>query len=410
MSIYLIPTYFYTNLLPRTIRNNSWASFNLKHYPTLLDLAVIITWDMRRMHHYGKQGTLQTFRRSLGRNLFSFMYLGCKDPRDRIFAILGISSDAKQLGIVPNYQISDREIFIDLSIQIYSFYQEFFFLENIGCIDNLSDSTMPSWAYRDAQKVEMPISISSPHPLSKIRISFEDQNMVLVARGRVVEVVITTSSPVLYSTLSTTGEVIVSDIDFRKGFLVCYTTILGHIGTSLETISSLVHACITDISWPSYDDTVETAFYFWCSYIDLAIELVERDTAILETPWFSQKVIPILKQICKILKREGRDVYDDLQTAITVDIRRTSNASTTRMMLRGRSLSITKHGGICNSSGKTREGDVVAILAGAKAPYVLRPVGDKYQFVGDIWMEGLMNGAAYKDVKPEDVDYEIRLI
>ena len=37
-------------------------------------------------------------------------------------------------------------------------------------------------------------------------------------------------------------------------------------------------------------------------------------------------------------------------------------------------------------------GDVVAILFGHDVPCVLRPHGDRYQFVGDCYVRGIMRG------------------
>jgi hypothetical protein len=65
---------------------------------------------------------------------------------------------------------------------------------------------------------------------------------------------------------------------------------------------------------------------------------------------------------------------------------------------------------ICNADSQTKVGDVIALLQTLAIPVVLRPVGDKFQLVGDAYVSGAMHGEAYENRKHEDVDYEIRLV
>jgi hypothetical protein len=53
---------------------------------------------------------------------------------------------------------------------------------------------------------------------------------------------------------------------------------------------------------------------------------------------------------------------------------------------------------------------VIAILAGGSCQYLLRPAGENYQYVDTVWTDELLDGAAYKNVSPEEVDYKIRLV
>jgi hypothetical protein len=56
---------------------------------------------------------------------------------------------------------------------------------------------------------------------------------------------------------------------------------------------------------------------------------------------------------------------------------------------------------------EARRGDVLVVFGGSRVPYVLRPLGEfkvdgnvVYKFVGDAYVEGIMDGEAMKD---EDV-------
>ncbi|KAE9379877.1 hypothetical protein N431DRAFT_432242 [Stipitochalara longipes BDJ] len=41
-----------------------------------------------------------------------------------------------------------------------------------------------------------------------------------------------------------------------------------------------------------------------------------------------------------------------------------------------------------------KEGDLVCLLFGGGVPYILRPKGHRYIFIGDCYIDGLMEGQA----------------
>lgn len=53
----------------------------------------------------------------------------------------------------------------------------------------------------------------------------------------------------------------------------------------------------------------------------------------------------------------------------------------------------------------SRKGDIICLILGASVPFLLRPYGNKYIFVGQCYVYGLMNGEglvnARKIVQPE---------
>jgi hypothetical protein len=80
------------------------------------------------------------------------------------------------------------------------------------------------------------------------------------------------------------------------------------------------------------------------------------------------------------------------------------------MALHGRSLSVTQQGRICNAMHEVLPGDTIVVFQGGDRLYIVRPVGDKYQLVGDAYVSGFMSGEAYDGLDPDDVDDEIQLI
>ncbi|KAF2825100.1 HET-domain-containing protein [Ophiobolus disseminans] len=61
----------------------------------------------------------------------------------------------------------------------------------------------------------------------------------------------------------------------------------------------------------------------------------------------------------------------------------------------GQGFGVTSKGYICVMQDGMGAGDVIAVLRGGQVPYVLRPVeGGKYEFLGEVYVHGLMNGEA----------------
>ena len=59
-----------------------------------------------------------------------------------------------------------------------------------------------------------------------------------------------------------------------------------------------------------------------------------------------------------------------------------------------RAFIITDRGFIGLGPSYTQPGDIVCVLRGGNVPFVLRPLeGDYYQFVGECYVHGIMNGS-----------------
>jgi hypothetical protein len=80
------------------------------------------------------------------------------------------------------------------------------------------------------------------------------------------------------------------------------------------------------------------------------------------------------------------------------------------LIAEGRSLCVTTSGRICLTPSETRVGDSVAILYGGRTPYILRPIGDDFEFIGESYVHGLMKGEAVEDPNFQKIVRKIRLI
>ncbi|KAF2833464.1 hypothetical protein CC86DRAFT_389698 [Ophiobolus disseminans] len=59
-----------------------------------------------------------------------------------------------------------------------------------------------------------------------------------------------------------------------------------------------------------------------------------------------------------------------------------------------RRLFVTRGGLIGIGPHAMKEGDIVVILFGGRVPYILRPIGMSYKYIGECYVPGLMNGEA----------------
>ena len=60
----------------------------------------------------------------------------------------------------------------------------------------------------------------------------------------------------------------------------------------------------------------------------------------------------------------------------------------------GRSLVFSDNGYMCLAPGETQPGDQICVLLGGHVFYILRPAGDSWSFVGECYVHGLMDGEA----------------
>ena len=60
----------------------------------------------------------------------------------------------------------------------------------------------------------------------------------------------------------------------------------------------------------------------------------------------------------------------------------------------GRSFFLSNNGYMCLAPGETRPGDQICVLLGGHVLYVLRPVGQNWLFIGECYVHGLMDGEA----------------
>jgi len=101
-----------------------------------------------KQHYFHGPDTMSPLRLSL----YYFLRVTCvpvkfrgfaTDDRDRIFAILELSRDAQRLGIIPNYELSTEDLYINVARALLLRGRQFCVLSL--CQENKKYSRLPSW-------------------------------------------------------------------------------------------------------------------------------------------------------------------------------------------------------------------------------------------------------------------------
>jgi hypothetical protein len=70
-----------------------------------------------------------------------------------------------------------------------------------------------------------------------------------------------------------------------------------------------------------------------------------------------------------------------------------------------RAFLITDRGLVGLGPASMRKGDVVCVLRGGEVPFILRPLeGEYYEFVGECYVHGIMDGSFAQNARHENVE------
>jgi hypothetical protein len=163
---------------------------------------------LRLIHH--EQHDLERIVNRLFSLLYLFRDWHCSDQRDRIYAILSISSDCEQLGIAPDYSTPVEQVFIEATVRHLNLYQDFHFFRS--CLQNPNESRehhLPSWIpflhSKDCSEIAIRGKVESPDTDPSIDLAdfkIECNQKILSLKGLIVD------------TLSTVVELNVSSLDW----------------------------------------------------------------------------------------------------------------------------------------------------------------------------------------------------
>ena len=314
--------------------------------------------------------------------LFNFHSSRCSDPRDKVYALLGIASDSSALAIVPDYLIPMENLSTTVSARVIEKSQSLEILEYARPSSN-SNKTLPSWAFDIEESHALQRNFSGLRDIFMAsgtispRIAFEFDQSILVVRGLVVGVAETClEHSFAHHAASNLHSAFKDILPLYLSFKQSLEKIRNHLGNTDSTNSAIVAILFEAVS------NCAGVFRGRPEEAKIVLEL------------FMERITSSMKSTAEF------QVYPGMIESFLDEIR----------YLYGRKFCITKENRLALVPERTQPQDIVAILLGANRPYVLRPVGDKYILIGDTYIYGLMNGEAFHGPSSKQSLREIRIM
>lgn len=339
------------------------------------------------------------------------------NPRDRVYALLGMAADAKELAIKPDYILSCAAVYVVTAAAILRqpdgpsllFYSQF-----------PKSMALPSWVpdwtrefrpslglglmYDDwregcfSASGDRPAELSISFPAGLLRMSYLS---IAGCQFQAVEHTLLEVWPVKTAGLAGLPRF----LDALLKFVTTYATWYGTPGAAGRRVpggflDALMRLPTLDLAVDKLfraerasASTFATFFRIWQAYHDgLDIWLSHGDRSSASEP--------------PLEVRQGADprwqhpLKHDYQFKAGGPLWYLRNATTWQD---GRRVFATSEGFLGVGPDHVRPGDRVCILYGLDVPFVLRPVGDRYELVGEAWVHGIMDGEFMEEDRATEV-------
>jgi hypothetical protein len=415
------------------------------------------TWWERR----SRINEPQSWSTSLTDQFSCYLRLLCKDPRDRIYAVLAISGDSEALALVPDYSPSNTVNVLakQLSTRVLSCAEDLELL-TFAVWWRRPDSELPSWCmeldppHDDDTADRQLFNMYAPHPTQggADLVRFSECGSLLVVKGRLLDIVsVQDTFPILPSQTSKYDE--------EESQYVYLSSIIDLVPAELrmEDIASVVRTITVGRPWtpPSGNETEhdETVVYHIWTYLrawsrilledpsdtsstvsDTSViasdkPLVSSDASTLaintlsptdppsspaqligplSTPEIQQRLNLVISALEAFAPRLADPSPHPLE-ALCEKEEIASNRFEQYTLETRRRVGRTRAGRFYNATQRVEEGDAVVALRGADQLFVVRARGDAYELISDVYVDGLMFGEAYEGLDEDEVDYDIKL-
>lgn len=97
------------------------------------------------------------------------------------------------------------------------------------------------------------------------------------------------------------------------------------------------------------------------------------------------------------LRTEWEPEYERLQSLVGPHVRSPQFDMDMQLSCNGRKIFSTFSGYIGIGDVTLEPGDLVCVFLGGRTPFIIRPVGEKYKFVGECYLHGIMQGGALEE-------------
>jgi hypothetical protein len=287
----------------------------------------------------------------------------CTDSRDRIFGLLGLATDAEELGIQVNYAKSYKEVLLDVTVRILR--EKSLFPLNCWDIENLHDSLkLPSWVSRWTDGAFRALDEYNPSGKWKGTVNFSDDYRTLHLHGiKIASVQVTRPIPVEAAGLRLKATI-----------------------SSLECFESVVQEAREHLLQDQNSDSVIAITLMGNSGLHMSPE------GSIQTFNAFRKLVANGKSFLQQHPEEQTVSLATFIKQLSAQEQRAVEAFDRNNFVYRRSLCLVDGHRISLAPAHTKKGDVIVVFIGGPSFYVLRPDGDKYLHVGDAKIYGVMDG------------------
>jgi hypothetical protein len=288
-----------------------------------------------------------------------------KDPRDRVYALLGLVQSEKLRLLKPDYSKSVREVYIETTRWCLETYSNLDVLaigqatySETDDSDAFLQLALPSWV----PNYTVPCSTGFSRGGYKasgdtlLNLGFTEDSTSLFVQGVFVDTIF-----IMDTTCMSDEE------DMGEGITRIERTLLEAVSKGIPVGSES-----------------ERQEAFWRTLV--ANRDVENGKAV--APNFYRMLINILMQRFPVMEEFRPDLPEKDRREIFCRFVVRQIAST----MSGRRFFITNKGFMGVGPSNARAGDAVCIIFGACTPYVLRQDGDNHHFIGEAYVHGIMDG------------------
>lgn len=323
------------------------------------------------------------------------------DPRDKVFALLGIVTSSDSIDIKADYRLSVVELY--LLVAIHSL-EELKYLEILGSAGINSrfcrklPSWVPDWSHNnDCRSVIAPVLRRRGMSASgdtQPTISISANKKVLTVRGAIIGTI---------SRLDTT--ILIGEDDAQLD----HATTAGEARISLRSKNSIDSCLIfaeAVTKFPEGHDREESLWRTLCCDMTNQIP-VRRAPAEYARGW------TVLRKCHQALQGDGSVNWTGIDTSVMKGNgdHYIALCNSIGVNCSGRQLCITNRGYLGYVSSESQIGDKICILFGSAAPYILRKSKEGFfMLVGECYIHGIMDGEAMKELDIEGLSQDIQLI
>ncbi|KAF8849459.1 HET-domain-containing protein, partial [Acephala macrosclerotiorum] len=331
-----------------------------------------------------------TFKRMrLSQLLRRFHSFRSSDPRDKIYAFLGMADDRDRLGIVPNYSRPIRDVYTEAAICIINADRTLDVLSSVRADKSLDlPSWVPDWSSFDSwrggynnflwyTKYLDDVCLASGGKESDIQ--FTEDRTELNVRGILCAKLEVVSRVTALETADTTG--IINTLHIEDADIQTWIPTLRECYETFNEFSS--HQSKPN-PYPG-DGGFRDAF--WRALV--ANSENERNVARAN---LGEAFGAYLEWEHATVRRRGRSENNDpINDSNQADVRRFEIAM--RHVSWRRQLALTVEGYMATVPPHAAVGDHVCVLLGGRLPFIVRSAPDgKFTLLGDAYVHGLMNG------------------